>query len=126
MKAPPEKLGSFYLGSLYDLKTRQITEIQGEYNDVWLDKRELQIFLKEFEQLIETREGTVILKSLSPDEFWIEIRSVDGIGHFEVQTQLQRYQYSGPKYWPTMVAGGFELDPSPLESIIKGFRALVE
>ena len=32
MNAPPEKLGSFYLGGLYDLKTRQISEIQVNYD----------------------------------------------------------------------------------------------
>ena len=56
----------------------------------------------------------------------MEIRSIDSVGHFEVQTQLRRNQYSGPTNWPTMVAGGFELDPSQLETVIKRFRALVE
>jgi len=32
MNAPPEKLGSFYLGGLYDLKTRQISEIPVNYD----------------------------------------------------------------------------------------------
>jgi hypothetical protein len=32
MNAPPEKLGSFYLGGLYNLKTRQITEIPVNYD----------------------------------------------------------------------------------------------
>ena len=104
----------------------QLQEFRGMYENVWLDKNELHIFLKELEKLNETRNGKVKLKSLSPDEFWMEIRSIDKVGHFEVQTQLKRYQYSAPKNWPTMVAGGFELDPSQLETVIKGFRALVE
>jgi hypothetical protein len=32
MNAPPEKLGSFYLGGLYDIRTRQITEIPVNYD----------------------------------------------------------------------------------------------
>ncbi|HDQ05238.1 MAG TPA: DUF87 domain-containing protein [Candidatus Bathyarchaeota archaeon] len=32
MNAPPEKLGSFYLGGLYDLKSRQITETPINYD----------------------------------------------------------------------------------------------
>jgi hypothetical protein len=32
MNAPPEKLGSFYLGGLYDLKTRQITQTPINYD----------------------------------------------------------------------------------------------
>ena len=104
----------------------QLQEFHGSYENVWLDKNELRIFLKELHKLNETRKGKVYLKSLSPDEFWVEIRTIDSVGHFEVQVQLKRHQYSGPTYWPTSVAGGFELDPFQLESIIKGFRALVE
>ena len=104
----------------------QLQEFRGTYENVWLDKIELNKLIKELITLNETRQGKVTLKSVSPDEFWVEIRSVDSVGHFEVQVQLKRYQYSGPTNWPTSVAGGFELDPSQLELIIKSFSALVE
>ena len=68
----------------------QLQEFRGMYENVWLDKNELHIFIKELEKLNETRNGKIKLKSLSPDEFWVEIRSIDSVGHFEVQTQLRR------------------------------------
>lgn len=104
----------------------QLQEFRGIHENVWLDKIELNRLIKELITVNKTRQGKIYLKSMSPDEFWVEIRSIDSVGHFELQVQLKRYQYSRSTKWSTSIAGGFELDVSQLESIINGFSALVE
>lgn len=104
----------------------RLKEFSGRYSSVWLAKPDLEEFVADLQQLVESRRGKVRLQSLSPDEFWVEIRSVDSLGHFELEVQLKRYQYSGPTYWPTTVSGGFEVEPTQLPSILSGFRAFLQ
>ncbi len=102
----------------------RLKEFSGSYEDVWLEKLELDNFLSVFTKLVETRNGKARINSMSPDEFWVEFRPIDRAGHFEVEVQLKRFQYSGPTYWPTIVAGGFEFDPTTLPEIEKAFKKL--
>jgi len=106
--------------------TVQIQEFRGTYENVWLGSIELRIFLKELIKLNEKRKGKVKLNALSPEDFWFEIYSIDNVGGFEVQVQLKRHFYSGSANCPTLLSGGFFLDPSQFDSIIKGFSALTE
>lgn len=104
----------------------RLREFLGSYENVWIGKLEFENFLSAFSKLVETRSGNARINSVSPDEFFVEFQFVDQTGRFEVEVLLKRFQYSGPTYWPTMVAGGFELDPTALLEIEKEFNQLAD
>jgi len=102
-----------------------IKEFAGSYEDVWIEKDELKRFLLDLIKLEETREGEARLESMSPDEFWMEFRTIDRAGHMGVEVQLKRFQYSESKLWPRMVVGGFEFDVSTLPQLVREFKKLL-
>ena len=99
---------------------------RGTYDSVWLEQPVLSDFVESLASLERTRSGEALLQSATPEEFSIKLRSRDNSGHLVAEVSLQRYQYSGPTYWPTKVSGGFELEPTELPKIVSQFRALVD
>ncbi|WDE09371.1 hypothetical protein [Thalassomonas haliotis] len=96
----------------------------GSYDGIWLELPEMERFLSELKTLDEKRNGSAKISSMSPEEFTLEIRSSDSLGHMEIETQLHRYQYSGPKYWPIYLKGGFEVLPETIRQLISCIEAL--
>ncbi|EKE69439.1 hypothetical protein [Gallaecimonas xiamenensis] len=96
----------------------------GSYDGIWLELPEMERFIKELEILDEKRNGCAKISSMNPKEFTLEIRSSDSLGHMEIEVQLHRYQYSGPKYWPIYLKGGFETQPETIRQLISCFKAL--
>jgi hypothetical protein len=105
--------------------TVTLQEFLGTYDSVYLELPALAEFIKSLTRLEHTRSGEAELQGMSPGEFSLKLRSRDNLGHLVVEVMLQRYQYSGPTYWPTKVSGGFELEPTDLPKIVNQFRALV-
>lgn len=89
----------------------KLQDFNGTYSGVWL------------EALEESRKGSARITSMSPEEFILEIRSSDNLGHLEIKTQLHRHQYSGPKYWPIYLRGGFEVQPDTIRQLMSCFKA---
>ena len=106
--------------------TVTLRDFSGAYDSVYLDQSTLAGFLEAITDMERTRSGSAELKSMSPNEFSLQVRSRDSLGHFVVEVALQRFQYSGPTYWPTTVSGGFELDPTELPRLAQQFRALID
>jgi hypothetical protein len=104
----------------------RLQEFRGSYSNVWLSRPDLEKFVEQLKLLIKTRKTAAKLEAMSPGEFCFELRPYDSLGHFEASVQLGRHQFSGPTYWPTVLSGGFEVDPSELESILAGFRTFLE
>ena len=102
----------------------KLGEFCGRYDSVWLDEPILREFVASLVTIERDRRGKVVLGSCSPDEFLLTIRSRDTQGHFVVEVSLCGHQYNGPIYWPTSVAGGFELEPSTLPSVVNDFKIL--
>ena len=100
----------------------KLQEFGGRYSEVWLEFSAMKCFLTQLEALKEYRQGSSKISSMSSEEFSFEIRSSDKLGHMEIEVSLQRYQYSGPKNWPTRIFGGFEIDPQAIEQLISCFR----
>ena len=101
----------------------KLQEFQGSYSGVWVEATEMARFLVELKALEASRNGSAKICSMSPEEFILEIRSSDSLGHMEIETQLHRLQYSGPKYWPIFLKGGFEAQPKTISEIISCFRS---
>lgn len=111
-----------------DVRVRATVKLQdfgGSYAGVWLARSELSKFVDQLRTVVETRRGTATLEAMSPGEFTIELRSLDSAGHFEVRVRVGRHQYSGRTNWPTMVAGGFEVEPDQLPSVLAAFESLL-
>ena len=104
----------------------QFKEFSGKYSEVWLELPVINYFLDELTRLEDSRRGSASIESMSPDEFYLEIRSSDSPGHMEVEVSLQRFQYSGPKYWPIKLSGGFQVEPETINQLIKGFGAFIK
>ncbi|WP_425493874.1 WapI family immunity protein [Lysobacter gummosus] len=99
-------------------------EFCGAYDSIWLERPVLAKFVEDLRGLELTRAGEATLQSMSPGELTLKFRSRDNLGHIVVEVLLQRFQYSGPTYWPVVVSGGFELDPTDLPRILKQFYEL--
>lgn len=104
--------------------TVKIKEFQGSYSGVWLEVPEMKKFLEELKALDKSRKGSAKISSTSPEEFILEIRSSDNLGHIEIETQLHRLQWSGPTYWPILLKGGFEVEPEAISELILCFKNL--
>lgn len=99
-------------------------EFNGKYESVWLEEPCLRDFVQQLAMVEETRRGSVTLRSASPDEFLLTIRSQGMLGRFIGEVSLTRYRYLDSTPWPTTVAGGFEIDPTSLPSLLDDFRSL--
>ncbi|WP_339074620.1 WapI family immunity protein [Teredinibacter turnerae] len=97
----------------------------GSYDGVWLEHDEIERFITELEILDNKGNGFAKISSMSPEEFTLEIRSSDSLGHMEIEVKLHRHQYSDPKYWPIYLSGGFEAHPEYIRQLILCFKELV-
>ncbi|MBU1219649.1 hypothetical protein KKF34_18025 [Myxococcota bacterium] len=103
-----------------------LQEFRGSYDGIWLDLTEVESFLDSLSVLDEERQGIARIVSISPGEFIFEIRSSDKSGHMEIEVQLRRYQYSGTRYWPIYLSGGFQVQPDAIKQLIVGFKSFIK
>lgn len=89
------------------------------HNDLWVLAGALQSFCQSLVSLERDRSGEAVLKSISPDELCIVVRSVDSCGHMAIEGctgyHLQR-ENSRPWH---CVAFGFEFDPSQMVRAVR-------
>ncbi|MBD3587363.1 hypothetical protein HHX48_16625 [Salinimonas sp. HHU 13199] len=116
--------GSPCAGDVKDKVALALREFSGSYDEIWLELPEMERFVAELEIIDEKRSGGAKISSMSPEEFVLETRSSDVLGHMEIEAQLHRYQYSGSKYWPIHLTGGFETQPETIRQLISYFKAL--
>lgn len=110
-----------------DVKVRVALCLQafsGSHRGVWFALPEMERFISELEMLDAKRSGSARILSMSPGEFALEIRASGPLGHMEMEVQLQRRQYSGPRCWPTYLKGGFEAKPETARQLVSCFKAL--
>jgi hypothetical protein len=96
--------------------------------DVWIDGFALKEFTAALRELEKVRQGGVELRAMSPEDFRLAIRAIDGSGHLLVEFAVARNVLVGERPAPLAlrVAGGFELDPGTLREILAGFGQLVK
>ena len=85
-------------------------------NDVWVHVDALREFCRRLVALEESRKGVAILRSLSPGELDLSVRSVSGVGAMSVTGSCA---YSVPRPHGAILHRlefGFEFDPSQLIS----------
>ena len=97
----------------------------GSSASVWVDAAAFQKFLIQLRELESCRRGTARLEALgSPDEFWLELRAVDRLGHLAVFGELSssRFLSTGQRQQQG-VEFGFEFCPSLLPTVLREFAS---
>ncbi len=100
----------------------------GSSPHVWVDLDGFKLFLAQLVELESKRHGTARLEAMSsPDEFWLEIRSIDRAGHVAAFGRLQRWQAMtiGNNGHAHAVEFGFEFCPSRLPTVLKEFKLMI-
>ncbi|MEM9088721.1 MAG: hypothetical protein AAGC93_08270 [Cyanobacteria bacterium P01_F01_bin.53] len=110
----------------------RIQDFCGKYQDVWLGKEHIEKFVASLSSLESSRKGSACLSSLSLNEFKLEIRAMDALGHMEVELSLQRFFYSsgsksfGSRSRPVKLSGGFSIDPGQVSFLKAECEALLQ
>ncbi|RJG36508.1 hypothetical protein D1Z90_20355 [Motilimonas pumila] len=100
----------------------KLQDFCGSYSGVFIGEPEISLFCEQLKSLNLSRQGFAKINSLTPDEFKLEIRSVGSLGKMEIEAQIHRHQYSGDKYWPIYLNGGFEVEPNAIEQLLFYFN----
>jgi hypothetical protein len=99
----------------------------GSSGSVWTDPPSFGRFLAQLRELEATRHGVARLEALgSPDECWLEFRSIDRAGHLAVFGQLSRWALlsSAQDGYHQRVEFGFEFCPSRLPAVLAAFQQM--
>ena len=102
-----------------------LQEFTGSYSEVWFNNEKILEFISQLEKLNLSRKGRAKIESISPEEFMLEIKSSDSLGHMEAEVFLQRYQYSGQKYRPVKISGYFEVDSIEINKLLTYFKCFL-
>ncbi|MEH2079597.1 MAG: hypothetical protein V7K89_06165 [Nostoc sp.] len=90
----------------------------------WIDGFSLRSFVEDLQKLENQRQGKAEVSSMSYDQFWLKICSIDSVGHMALFGRLSRFESKlGCKH---LLEFGFSFDPSVLPSIVKNFEAIVQ
>lgn len=88
-------------------------------NDLWVSRESFHNFCHNLVNLEHKRKGEAILESMSPGELFLQILSIDSLGHMGVRGTTGFQVFAGTDLFPHSVTFGFEFDPSQLEKAVK-------
>ena len=89
------------------------------HNDLWVSSESLRCFCCGLVDLEKKRKGEALLESISPGELYLQIFSVDSLGHIGVRGKTGFEVINGTDLFPHSVTFGFEFEPSQLVKAIK-------
>lgn len=89
------------------------------HNDLWVSYESLCNFCRNLIELEKKRKGETILESVSPGELYLQILSIDSLGHVGLKGTTGFQVFEGTDLFPHSVTFGFEFDPSQLEKAVK-------
>ncbi len=94
----------------------------GEYDQVWIEAHGKNRFISALVNLEKTRNGSANIESMSPNEFILNISSIDSLGHMQADILLSKYSRttnSGSNV--ISLTGDFEFDPGLLPGFTEEF-----
>jgi hypothetical protein len=94
--------------------------------EAWIDGFDLKNFTAALRAFHQKREGSVELRSMSPDDLRLSVRSAASDGRLVVEFAISKAfpVGNGPETAPVRVSGAFELDPATLGEVAAGFAQL--
>jgi hypothetical protein len=93
-----------------------------------LEEAAVDAFIVGLQKLDEYRDGIAELQSMSPNEFSLQIRSIDKIGHLAVRLKIEKqhvYQYYELNHadkWEIE----YQIDPTSISYMIRDLKRLKE
>jgi hypothetical protein len=98
----------------------------GSYDQVWIAKDEWSSFLGSMRRLERDRSGQASLRSMSPDEFELQLQVVDRAGHLAAHGCLSRYHFGHPsgKSIRSRIEYHMPVDPSLLRELVLSLEGL--
>ncbi|QQE80615.1 hypothetical protein [Alicyclobacillus sp. SO9] len=93
---------------------------------VWFTKESLKKFISDLNLLDASRQGAATLQSMSPNECEISIFAFDHRGHVAIKLLMSKPQFGTGQMFQHHLETGFELDPTELLNIIRGFKGLLQ
>ena len=100
------------------------SDFGGRDEDVWIEDEVFAQFLGQLEALESSRSGSGRLEAMSPDDFVLQIESVDSAGHMMITTKLGKCRRVGRGLQRVGVEGVFEVDSGALRAILDDLRKL--
>ncbi len=107
----------------FRIKVR-LGDFHGTRDGVWFDDEELRRFTRALEELERTRSGSVTLSAMSDDEFRFTLRSIDRVGHFEIEVALRDSRFVGETCYPTRLTGVIPFSAEYFLALVRDFRKL--
>lgn len=87
--------------------------------DVWVLREEVQSFARDLAKLNSTLSGHAAIRSISPGELDLTIRSVSSRGHMAAQGTIGYQVYERERMYWHSVSFGFEFEPQQLEAAVR-------
>ena len=104
----------------------QTEDIQAKFNNnIWLSEFDIEKFLDNLSILDKDRKGQAKLESMSPGEFQLIFKAIDGLGHLAVICQFMKEDRINNDYSQD-VKIEFQIDPTSLNSTRIDFLDLIK
>ena len=94
----------------------------GRHEEVHFLDSDYAKFVTSLRALDKTRQGVARLEAMSPEEFWIEILSVDKLGHIHLQGLVTQESSIRPRRLWNSIGFDIALDPSTFPRILRQFE----
>lgn len=91
---------------------------------VWFERDALDAMINALGRLAVTRGGEAKVESMSPGEAMLSVTTLDRAGHLLFSASLLKHAWIRGKQVERRASGSFEIDPTALDALIDGLRAL--
>ena len=96
----------------------------GEQENVFFSNQDLEAFVEALQGFERIRHGEARLGSATPGECVLHFGALDRLGHVAVSASLSRDTFVRDRADRQTLAVSFELDPTRLPEVLRGFRRL--
>lgn len=97
----------------------------GVVEETWLGYSDVEQFLDAIESLEKSGVGAAKISSLIPEEFSLEIRSIDKQGHILIQVELGSGRFIQSERQPLYFKGAFEIGLSTMVELKRCFTKFI-
>ena len=93
--------------------------------NAWLEWAEVRAFVDELAALNATLQGKAEICAMSPRELTLTIKNLDSKGHLGFSFEIGSRNFTDNGQFESGVAGGFEILPADLETLLSWFKLAI-
>ena len=93
----------------------------GNNDEIWFDKLEFETFLNKLHNF-DSNTDTLVLNSMSPNEFSFKIFRADNLGHIGIESTISKGLYLNDKYFENSCKVFFEFELSKINDLLNDFK----